>query len=199
MDKNDLPQEIQTVRTLIRRTCPEDYDEFRRWPCYDGICGDMSMTVEAARSKDGRFWWERIDDTDRCHYSVISRGTGEIIGVHALVAINWERRVVGNMVIRIRPDLCEKGYGTESLAALLQSALHSGVASVKLDVVATNQRAVRCYQKCGMRIVEEWWRSGKRPADPDAPEWAPLLRHFRKEPEGWSVRFYWMEITAEHR
>ena len=197
VDKDDLPKEILTERTLIRVGRPADLAEIRAWPYYTGLWGDMSMTVEAARSKDGRYWWERGEEADRCQYSVVSGSTGRLIGVHALVRIDWAKRVVGNMGVRIHPDLCGKGYGTESLGALLQAVLRSGIRCIRLDVAATNERAVRCYQKCGMRITEEWWREGKGPSDPEAPEWAPLLQHFRRQAEAWAVRFYWMEILAD--
>ncbi len=195
MDRSDLPDSISTPRTIVRRAVAGDMGEIMRWPRYEGFYEALNMTNEAARAADGRFWWERIDAPDRCHYSVVLRTTGELIGVLVFCKIDWEGNAVGNMGIRIRADLCGSGLGTESLSALLDAARRSGVEKIRLDVAATNARAIACYKKCGMDVVDEWWRDGKGPADPDAPQWQPQLQHFRKTPDGWSVRFYWMEIA----
>ncbi len=134
---------------------------------------------------------------DRCHYSVVLRETREIIGVYALVRIDWDRRVVGNMGSRIRLDQCDKGYGTESLSALLTAALNSGIRTIRLDVAATNGRAIRCYEKCGMQIVDEFWREHTgESVDPSDPRWSFAMPHFQNENGKWMVRFYWMEISA---
>jgi hypothetical protein len=79
---------------------------------------------------------------------------------------------------------------------LLEAVLASGFRSIRLDVAATNYRAVRCYEQCGMRIVEEFWQNGEGPDDPNEAKWAPLMPHLRREGDQWFVRFYWMEITA---
>ena len=142
-----------------------------------------------------RYWWEKIDEGDRGHYSVVLREPGEVIGVHALVGIDWEKRLVANMGIRIRCDLCGRGYGRETLGALLTAALDAGIRSIRLDVAATNQRAIRCYEKCGMRITGECWQEHRGEAvDPRDPKWAFAMPHLREEGGKWMVRFYWMEI-----
>lgn len=119
LDKTTLPDRIVTARTVVRKTITQDLPHMRRWPAYPWPYRKYSMTAPEARSADGRFWWEKIDGSDRCFYSVVLSNTGEVVGLHALFRIDWSSRIVGNMEISIRADLCNQGHGTESLRALL--------------------------------------------------------------------------------
>jgi RimJ/RimL family protein N-acetyltransferase len=71
---------------------------------------------------------------------------------------------------------------------------------IRLDVAAPNQRAIRCYEKAGFRIVEEFWRD-----DPDVPRYdmiklerasIHMKSHVRFDRAIPQVRFYWMEAAA---
>ncbi len=196
MNKDSLPREIVTPRTMVRRMTADDIARFDAWPDYPWPfeCFDVNAK---ARQRSERPWWTAFDEPDRCHYSVVLPATGEVIGLHVFLGIDYEKHLIANMGIRIRPDVCDQGYGRESLQLLLAAVLGSGFRSIRLDVAATNYRAVRCYERCGMRIVEEFWQDGVGPDDPDEPKWAPLMPHLRREGNAWMVRFYWMEIPAE--
>jgi RimJ/RimL family protein N-acetyltransferase len=194
----DLPATVVTLGTVVRRAVPEDLRQLAAWPRYVGLLESLSLTGTPVTSADGKRWWEKMDAPDRCHYSVVLPQSGEVIGIHAFVRIDWDNAIIGNMGIRIRADLCHQGYGSESLRPLLQAVLASGIETIRLDVAATNAAAVRCYEKCGMRIVGEFWRQhSARSIDPADPSWAPLMPHFRRDGDGWLVRFYWMEISTK--
>ena len=195
MEKNDLPGELVTARTVVRKAIAEDLPQIAAWPPYPWPYECFNMMSPSRRTGDERHWWEKIDEPDRCHYSVVLRRSGEVIGVHALVAIDWETAAVANMGIRIRTDLCERGYGQETLTPLFASVLNAGIRGIRLDVAAPNARAVRCYEKAGMKMVGEFRREHRgEPVDPSNPKWAFAMPHLREEGGKWMVRFYWMEI-----
>ena len=150
--KAGLPDEIVTRRTTVRKAKAGDLDEIATWPGYPPPYHGMSMDA-IRRDPDGLFWWQQFEHPDRCHYAVVS-GTGEVVGIHAFARIDWTKGVTQNMGCRIRPDVCDMGYGTETLGPLLANVLAAGMAIIRLDVVAGNSRAVRCYEKCGMRLVD---------------------------------------------
>ena len=196
LTRDNLPDEIVTARTVVRKTLPKDLPVIEDWPRYPGLqYGCFDMTGPSALSADGDYWWRKIDRCDRCHYSVVHKPSGDVIGVHAFTRIDWARPVIGNVAIRIRADLCGKGFGSETLDALLRAVLDTGMKSVRLDVAATNARAIACYRKCGMRITEEFWQehSGD-PPQMEKPEWAFAVPHLRKDGPKWLVRFYRMAI-----
>ena len=196
MNKNELPTEIVTERTIIRRAGPADLPKIAAWPEY-GPGDGMNMT-RTVRDSGKQYWWERIDHPDRCHYSVVRCDSGEIIGVYAFVWIDWDKATVGNMGVRIRADLCGQGYGSETLPQLLTAGLESGMGSIRLDVAPLNEGAIQFYKKCGMQMLDEYlWREHKGdPIDPGDPRWKPLLPYLRREGDRWMVRFYWMEISC---
>ena len=196
MDKESLPKEIITQRTVVRRTTADDIAQFDAWPGYPWPFECFDINAQARNMTEQR-WWTLIDEPDFCHYSVVLPATDEVIGLHVFLGIDCEKRLIANMGIRIRPDVCDQGYGRESLQPLLKAVLNTGMGSIRLDVAATNARAVRCYEQCGMRIVDEFWQDGVGPDDPHEPKWAPLMPHLRREGNAWMVRFYWMEISAE--
>ncbi len=196
MDKESLPNEIITPRTVVRRTTADDIAQFDAWPGYPWPFECFNINAKARQRCEGQ-WWTVLDKPDCCHYSVVLPATDEVIGFHAFFGIDYEKRLIANMGIRIRPDVCNQGYGAETLRPLLEAVLETGFRSIRLDVAATNARAVRCYEQCGMKIVEEFWQDGVGPDDPDEPKWAPLMPHLRREGDVWMVRFYWMEITTE--
>ncbi|HUV39986.1 MAG TPA: GNAT family N-acetyltransferase [Planctomycetota bacterium] len=194
--RDDLPDEIRTARTVVRKAGDGDLPAIEAWPPYPGwqyACFDM--TGPPARSRNGEYWWRKIDLPDRCHYSVVLPDTGAVIGVHAFVRIDWKTPAVDNMGIRIRSDLCGQGFGTETLAPLLHAVLEAGMKSVRLDVAAANGRAIACYRKCGMRVTEEFWREhrGEMPRLDD-PRWTFAAPHLREEDGKWMTRFFFMEI-----
>ena len=196
MDKDSLPKELITPRTVVRRMAADDVAQFDAWPGYPWPFECFDINAKARAGKESP-WWTMGDAPDRCHYSVVLPATGEVIGLHAFLGIDYEKRVIGNMGIRIRPDVCDRGYGRETLQPLLEAVLASGMRSIRLDVAATNAHAIRCYERCGMRIVDEFWMDGEGPDDPDDPKWAPLMPHLRRDGDEWFVRFHWMEISTD--
>jgi hypothetical protein len=73
--------------------------------------------------------------------------------------------------------------------------LAAGIQSIRLDVLVPNQRAVRCYLRCGMRVAGEFWQKYHGPVvAPSDPKWAFAVPHLRREGDDWMVRSYWMEI-----
>lgn len=197
LTKDQLPDRIATPRTLIRRTTPADFSEIRAWPPYPWPVESYSMTSPQSVTPDLRYWWMRLERPERCHYSVIHAASGGIIGVLTFSAIDWALHDLGNMGVRVRADFCDQGYGFEALSALLQAALRAGARRIRLDVAASNSRAVRLYEKCGMRIAGEFWQPHHgAPVDPLDPRWNFALPHLKFDCGAWLTRFYWMELTV---
>ncbi len=195
-NKSSFPKQLTTPRTIVRPTTIDDLKQIHNWPSYPEPFECFNLTDPGSRIYDGRFWWERIEAPDRNQYSVILPDTGEVIGLHAFVKIDWDKRTVGNMAIRIRADLCDRKYGLESLKPLIKSILATCMVCIRLDVAATNIRAVNCYENCGMKIVDEFWRKHEgAPFHPNNSIYAFPKEHLKQDGNDLLVRFYWMEIS----
>lgn len=198
LSKEDFPKIIKTPRTVVRKAIPEDFPHIWTWPLYDWPWEVFNQTDRKRSSEENILWWEQIEAPNRCHYTVVLSDSNDIIGIYAFTNINWQNAFVGNMGIRIRADFCGQGYGTETLKPLLSAVLAGGIRKIRLDVAATNEWAIRCYQKCGFRITgEEHWRehSGNS-VEPSDPKWQPLLPHLKQSNEKWLCRHMWFEVTS---
>lgn len=196
LSKKQFPNTIKTPRTIIRKAIVEDFPHIWTWPLYDWPLEVFNCT-DRKRTKGVSLWWEQIDAPDRCQYTVILPKSNEVIGIHVFSNIDWKNAIVGNMGIRIRADICGQKYGTETLKSLIYEVLAAGIKKIRLDVAATNIRAIRCYQKCGFQITaEELWRehSGNM-VQPDDPKWQPLLPHLKLLNGKWLCRHIFLEIT----
>ncbi len=183
---------------MIRVTTPDDLKQIHNWLSYPVPFTEYNMKNPLGKEKDGKYWWEQIETQDRVHYSVLLLETKEVIGIHAFISIDWNKHIINNMGIRFRPDLCDKGFCTETLSTLLKSILASGIKSIKLDVSAINPRAVNCYKKCGMSIISDaWYKHYGDPIDLKNPIWAVHLQHLKQEKDFWLRRHYIMEITKK--
>jgi RimJ/RimL family protein N-acetyltransferase len=89
-----------------------------------------------------------------------------------LLALEPEDRLIGRISSRpvagtarrigivLHPDRLGQGFGTEALHLLGQ--IDMGLTQLLLDVAASNDRAIRCYQRAGFVQVGESWRGGFR-------------------------------------
>jgi RimJ/RimL family protein N-acetyltransferase len=63
--------------------------------------------------------------------------------------------------IYLHPAHVGRGYGTTALRLFLRTIFDAGeLACIQLDVAADNQQAIRCYYKCGFRVVGQVQRGG---------------------------------------
>jgi RimJ/RimL family protein N-acetyltransferase len=194
--KDDLLRiRLTTARTVVRPMLSSDFPDILAWSDYPWPDTYRSMNHPSAMdSKAKYYWWQQIDDADRAVFVAACKDTGRIAALHAFVRIDWTKGFVDTMGVRVRPELCASGYGKETLQPLLHAVLDAGMRTIRLDVSAMNERAIRCYRACGMRITNEAWFPPD--FDPERPEWASARQHLKRENDRWLERFYWMQIEA---
>jgi RimJ/RimL family protein N-acetyltransferase len=102
---------------------------------------------------DHRAWFDSIRDRpDVVIFAIRTVADGELIGTCQLLRID-PRHSTAELQIRIGVSAARgQGYGTEAVRCLLMHAFRDlGLARVQLHVFATNTRAIRAYEKAGMR------------------------------------------------
>jgi RimJ/RimL family protein N-acetyltransferase len=116
-------------------------------------------------------------------------------GTISLIDIDWHRGAADNIGMRNHPHLCDKGIGSAALTMMQAWWLDHDLKGLRLDVAATNRRAVACYKKAGFRETAQVWREAPDlvGADLNDPKYAFLKGHVRFQGDGAHVRFYWME------
>ncbi len=187
-----------TAGPLVMRRCErDDWDLLSGWPPYpfplQGF--KFSFTGLDAKAKDALFR-EREDRGDRISL-VFDHERDKTIGYLALVDIDWKQATVGNMAVRLHPDWCGKGYGTRMLRSVVEWCFHGGMKSLRLDVAAANERAVRAYEKAGFCRSGEFWRVDENLAslDLNMPECQFLRAQVCFADGKPASRFWWMVIS----
>jgi RimJ/RimL family protein N-acetyltransferase len=196
--KKDLIRSLPIMDSddTIRPWQRADLDRLSRWPSYPFPYESFNYRFSAMSTleKDSHYQ-KREDNPDRITL-VLDHADQKAVGYLALVEIDWHMPHVGNMAVRLSPDWCNKGIGTQLLQLASGWCFVQGIVSLRLNVAASNQRAVRCYEKAGYHITGEFWQNDESLGigDLDRPEFDFLRPHVRKDGSVPQLRFYWMEI-----
>ena len=105
-------------------------------------------------------------DSKNRNFDIITLNDNKLIGTVSLENINWiERSAVLGIFIGDN-EFRNNGYGTEAIKLLLEYGFkYLNLHSIRLDLLAVNERAHKCYLKCGFRDTgcsrEEIFLNGK--------------------------------------
>lgn len=185
-----------TIRQLTR----EDIDEYADWPQYPHPYEPFNETFSlrfaalTAEQRDERFrTW--IEDDARVALAADLGSERAVVNL-MLRQIDWEAGIIGNMGFLVKPTAVNQGIGTRIMRAATGWCFGHGMVTLRLDVVACNTRAVRCYEKAGFTITGEFWKDEEplRGKDLSLPEYDFMHPHVRPGDEVPQIRFWWMEV-----
>lgn len=92
--------------------------------------------------------------SDAAYFAIADKRTHEYVGGIDLTSIDPSSRQAVLSIVIGESTNRDKGYGTEAIQLLMLYAFESlNLNRVLLNVAAENQRALRCYQKSGFRVV----------------------------------------------
>jgi len=135
--------------------------------------GDYPATLEECAG------WHKAQLSDRHsqRFALCTVDGDLLIGDIALDHIAWRS---GEAELRIRigeKSHRDKGYGQDAVRTLLEHAFtNMNLKRIYLRVYAYNERAIRCYEKCGFRKEGRLRRQG-----PDgAPVWVILMGIYKE-------------------
>ncbi len=130
-----------------------DVEQFTQW------INDLDVTINLSVSP-GIFTIEKEREAleklgkDGYHFSIIHLHQDELIGICGLLDVNHINRTAEAGIFIGNKKYWNKGYGTEAMNALLDYAFNLlNLNSIFLRVHAFNQRAVKCYRKCGFKEI----------------------------------------------
>ena len=186
---------------MIRLLRRGDLDLLSQWPSYPFPYEAFNLSILGASTQElDRYFLEK--ETDRKRLSlVVDERENEVIGYFVFVDVDLVKGVVGDMTIRLHPEWCNRGIGTIVLKTLCDRGCEYGLKKIRIDVAATNVRAIRCYEKADFRKVGEFWRddSSLVKTDLDRLEKAsvPIRSNMRYEASVPQLRFFWMERSLK--
>jgi RimJ/RimL family protein N-acetyltransferase len=93
---------------------------------------------------------ERLAEASDARHFAIETLSGELIGDGGLRAINWVSRKAEFYITIGDRHYWDRGYGTDALLTFCRFGFDKlNLNRIWLTVLIDNQRAVRCYEKCG--------------------------------------------------
>jgi diamine N-acetyltransferase len=167
-----LPKKREIVaegeQTVLRRFDRHDVDRWVAWPHHlDPLFAGYNPPALTLHQRD-TYFRTRQAAADLLQFAVDDL-RGQLVGRISLREIDWRERcaVLG---LTFHPRLLGRGLGTDALTALLGHYFGSmDMETLLLDVAAYNQRAYRCYHKCGFRVRGHHWGESQ-------PDYAGVMR-----------------------
>ena len=182
----------------LRHWNREDVDRLAAWPGYPFPfeAFDFSFRDSPVEERDRVF--SMREARGDALVLVVDHESRRAVGYIFLKEIDWEYGEIGDMGIRIEPSRRNRGTGTQALRMIVRWCFDNGIEEIRLDVAASNGRAIRSYEKAGFEKTGEFWREAQdlEGKDLDQSQYDFLKPHLRLEGATPQIRFFWMGIRA---
>jgi RimJ/RimL family protein N-acetyltransferase len=132
-----------------------DQPKFCLWLQSDELRGLIDDPREPG-IEDQMKWFKRVQKRDRKFFSLVTVPDNTLIGNCGFVDIYDDKQEATLRITIGNPDYLGKGFGTEAVKLLLEYGFErAGWKEIRLNVLASNTRAIRTYEKCGFTSVAE--------------------------------------------
>lgn len=139
-------------RVKLRPLVRADLAYLRKWSRDAEIRGLIGEVASMSKAESEKFLEKVRADTERAWFMVIVRENEKVIGEAGLLRMDRAWHATDVSVIIGEKKEWGKGYGTETIALLLDYAFrHLKFHRVAVGVVGFNERALRFWEKLGFR------------------------------------------------
>jgi RimJ/RimL family protein N-acetyltransferase len=168
------------------------------WPRFADPLYQLFDWPKRSEVSDDLWFRQLMRDSSRVYYAVDNQ-VRELIGRISLREIRGRKSA--RLGIGFGPDYVDQGYGTEALSLFLDHFFNDlGFERMVLDVAAVNQRALRCYKRCGFRSVASHYQYAGGASEVQFlqhEDYRDLRRYFRRERHRTTMLAYDMELARE--
>lgn len=142
---------IRGKKTRLRAVEREDIPLFLRWFNDPEVRQYLSMYMPLSVDEEER-WFERQLERQDARVFAIETVEGVHIGNIGLHDLDWKNRNAQLGVVIGEKAYWGLGYGSDAIRTLLRFAFDEmNLHRVHLRVFDFNERAIRCYRRCGFR------------------------------------------------
>ena len=112
-------------------------------------------------------WYEGLSaDKDQYSFAIETIEEEKYIGGCGVNSVDWKNSIAVIGIFIGDKNYWDKGYGTDAMKILVKFIFEQmNINKVKLNVYGFNERAIRCYEKCGFKkegtLRQEIFRDGK--------------------------------------
>ena len=150
-----------------RESSDEEIEKFTQWMNDFQVTDYIGRTSQLINSVGEKEYLESSTKIESSrHFDIVELNTDKLIGTISLENINWiERSAVFGIFIGDEEYRGDR-YGQESINLILEYGFkYLNLHSIRLDLLAINERAHKCYRNCGFkdtgRAREEIFLNGK--------------------------------------
>ena len=129
----------------------EDVEKYTEWmndfevTDYTGRSHQI-LTIEAEKN------YLEAHINEEATFAIVESKTDKLLGSIGLHKIDHFKRTATLGIFIGDKDYRSKGYGTEAIRLLLDYGFnYMNLHSVKLELMSFNERALKCYKKCGFK------------------------------------------------
>ncbi len=145
----------------------EEVQKFTEWMNDFQVTDYIGRTGQVITLSGEKEWLENsAKNREKIDFNIIELANNKLIGTMGLMNFNWiERSAILGIFIGDE-DYRSNGYGTEAIRLLLEYGFrYLNLHSIRLDLLEINERAHKCYLKCGFKDTgrnrEEIFLNGK--------------------------------------
>lgn len=112
-------------------------------------------------------WYEGLQNTKESYsFAIEDKETDKYIGGCGINKVDWINRVATVGIFIGDKNYWGKGFGTDAMKVLIRFIFEQmNMNKIKLNVFSFNERAKKCYEKCGFQVEgtlrQELFRDGK--------------------------------------
>nr|MBC7245318.1 GNAT family N-acetyltransferase [Chloroflexota bacterium] len=142
---------IPGKRLRLRAIERSDIPTFVRWFNDPEVRKYLQIYMPMSYAQEERWFEAHLQDQRNCIFGIETLD-GKLIGNIGLHDIMWKdsRAMLGILIGE--KEYWDQGYGTEAITTLLRFAFtQKNLHRLYLMVYEYNQRAIRCYEKCGFK------------------------------------------------
>ena len=143
-----IPGKAIRLRAIERSDIPA----FVRWFNDPEVRQYLDVYIPMSQAQEERWFEAQLADSGN-RILGIETLDGVLLGNTGLHKINWKERSAELGIVLGEKEYWGRGYGTDAIRTLLWFAFQEmNLHRVFLRVFEYNQRAMRCYEKCGFQL-----------------------------------------------
>lgn len=129
----------------------DDLPSIVRW-MNDPAVTEFLLSTPIASLAEQQAWYQSMQGGKDRALSVVDH-EGSLQGYCGITRLDWEDRQCSVWVIIGEKESWDRGYGTDALSTMLEHLFGElNLNRVYLTVAEENRRAIKAYERCGLRI-----------------------------------------------
>ena len=138
-------------RIYLSPRSTEDAELFTQW------LNDFETTDYLGRSGflmtlEGEKEYLEKNNCPEANFAIVTLDSDKLIGTVSLESINHINRCATLGIFIGDKNYRSQGYGTEAIRLILEYGFkYLNLKNIKLDLMEFNERALKCYEKCGFK------------------------------------------------